>query len=117
MAKKRGTKPKAKHQIVRAAARLPEGYEEFLGQLKERIRTARLRAALGFLCAGGGGNPIFGDGTRPKLMKGPDSLQTLTYIAATSKVVIAFHALAFSFVVSVWAGEQQRALVRLVVAE
>lgn len=46
MAKKRGTRPKAKRQIVRAADLLPEGYEEFLGQLKERISTARLRAAL-----------------------------------------------------------------------
>ena len=40
MAKKRGTRPKAKRQIVRAGDLLPEGYEEFLGQLKERIRTA-----------------------------------------------------------------------------
>jgi len=46
MAKKRGTRPKAKRQIVRAADLLPAGYEEFLGQLKERISTARLRAAL-----------------------------------------------------------------------
>jgi predicted nuclease of restriction endonuclease-like (RecB) superfamily len=46
MAKKRDTKPKAKRQLVRAADLLPEGYKEFLGQLKVRIRTARLRAAL-----------------------------------------------------------------------
>ena len=44
MAKKRGTRPKAKRQVVRAGDLLPEGYEEFLGELKERIRTARLRA-------------------------------------------------------------------------
>jgi hypothetical protein len=36
MAKKRGTRPKAKRQIVSAANPFPEGYEEFLGQLKER---------------------------------------------------------------------------------
>jgi hypothetical protein len=46
MAKKRGIKPKAKRQIVKTGDLLPEGYEEFLGQIKERIRTARLRAAL-----------------------------------------------------------------------
>jgi predicted nuclease of restriction endonuclease-like (RecB) superfamily len=46
MAKKRATRPKAKRQIVRAGDLLPEGYEEFLGELKERIRTARLRASL-----------------------------------------------------------------------
>jgi hypothetical protein len=46
MAKKRGTRPKAKRQIVRAGDLLPEGCEEFLGELKERIRTARLRASL-----------------------------------------------------------------------
>jgi predicted nuclease of restriction endonuclease-like (RecB) superfamily len=46
MAKKRGTRPKAKRQIVRAGDLLPEGYEEFLGELKERIRSARLRASL-----------------------------------------------------------------------
>ena len=46
MAKKRGTRSKAKRQIVRAGDLLPEGYEEFLGELKERIRTARLRASL-----------------------------------------------------------------------
>ncbi len=46
MAKKRGTRPKAKHQIVKAGGLLPEGYEEFLSELKERIRTARLRASL-----------------------------------------------------------------------
>ena len=46
MAKKHGTQPKAKHQVVRAALLLPEGHEEFRGQLKERIRTAQLRAAL-----------------------------------------------------------------------
>ena len=46
MAKKRGTRPKARRQVVRAGDLLPEGYEEFLGELKERIRTARLRASL-----------------------------------------------------------------------
>ncbi len=46
MAKKRGTRPKAKRQVVRAGDLLPEGYEEFLGELKERIRTAGLRASL-----------------------------------------------------------------------
>src|SRR5262245_37334382 len=46
MAKKRGIRPKAKRRIVRAGDLLPEGYEEFLGELKERIRTARLRASL-----------------------------------------------------------------------
>ena len=46
MAKKRGTRPKAKRQVVRAGDLLPEGYEEFLGELKERIRTARIRASL-----------------------------------------------------------------------
>lgn len=47
MARKRGTTPRAKRQIARAADLLPEGYEEFLGELKERIRTARLRASPG----------------------------------------------------------------------
>ena len=45
MAGKRGTNPDAKHQIVETGGLLPAGYDEFLGQLKERIRTARLRAA------------------------------------------------------------------------
>ena len=44
--RRRGTRPKAKHQIVKAGGLLPEGYEEFLSELKERIRTARLRASL-----------------------------------------------------------------------
>jgi predicted nuclease of restriction endonuclease-like (RecB) superfamily len=46
MAKKRATRPKAKRQIVGAGDLLPVGYEEFLGELKDRIRTARLRASL-----------------------------------------------------------------------
>ncbi len=46
MAKKRGTSPKAKREIAKTVDILPVGYEEFLGQLKERIRTARLRATL-----------------------------------------------------------------------
>ena len=46
MARKRATSPKPGRPAKRAADLLPEGYAEFLGQLKERIRSAQLRAAL-----------------------------------------------------------------------
>ena len=39
--KKPGRKPLPDMGLV------PKGYEKFLGQLKEQIRTARLRAAIG----------------------------------------------------------------------
>ena len=45
MAEKRGTRPGSRRQIVGVADLLPEGYEEFLGWLKECVRTSRLRAA------------------------------------------------------------------------
>ncbi len=46
MAKKRATTPKTKRPTKSTAALIPKGYEEFLGQIKERIRVARLRASL-----------------------------------------------------------------------
>jgi predicted nuclease of restriction endonuclease-like (RecB) superfamily len=45
MAKKRNTTPKPARPR-RINGLLPKGYEELLGQLKERIRSARLRASL-----------------------------------------------------------------------
>ena len=46
MAKKHAAKPKAGRPTKKATDLLPKGYEELLGQLKERIRSAQLRAAL-----------------------------------------------------------------------
>jgi predicted nuclease of restriction endonuclease-like (RecB) superfamily len=46
MAKKRTTNPKSGRPAKKATDLLPDGYEELLGQLKERIRSAQLRAAL-----------------------------------------------------------------------
>jgi predicted nuclease of restriction endonuclease-like (RecB) superfamily len=45
MAKKRDITPKPAH-TEKTTALLPEGYEELLGQLKERIRSAQIRAGL-----------------------------------------------------------------------
>ena len=45
MAKKRRTPPKA-GPVEKTAELLPKGYTEFLGQLKERIRSAQLRASI-----------------------------------------------------------------------
>lgn len=49
MAKKRDTTPKSsppKRRFRQTADLLPKGYEALLGQIKERIRSAQLRAAL-----------------------------------------------------------------------
>ena len=46
MAKKRLTIPKASRPAKKADGLLPKGYAELLGQLKERIRSAQLRASL-----------------------------------------------------------------------
>lgn len=46
MAKKRPTTPKASHPAKKPADVLPKGYAELLAQLKERIRSAQLRASL-----------------------------------------------------------------------
>jgi len=45
MARKRDTNPKPGRSAKRITDLLPKGYEELLGQLKERIRSAQLRAA------------------------------------------------------------------------
>ena len=45
MAKKKGTKEPSRRSPAESAL-VPDGYEELLGQLKERIRTSQLRAAL-----------------------------------------------------------------------
>jgi predicted nuclease of restriction endonuclease-like (RecB) superfamily len=46
MAKKRAANPKSGRPAKKATGLLPKGYDEFLGQLKERIRSAQLRAGL-----------------------------------------------------------------------
>ena len=46
MAKKRPTTPKAARAAKTPTDLLPKGYAELLGQLKERIRSAQLRAVL-----------------------------------------------------------------------
>jgi predicted nuclease of restriction endonuclease-like (RecB) superfamily len=46
MAKKRPTNPKPAKPATKAADLLPQGYAELLAQLKERIRSAQLRAAI-----------------------------------------------------------------------
>src|SRR5262245_7190287 len=46
MAKKRPAKPKPARRTRSATDLLPEGYDELLRQIKERIRSAQLRAAL-----------------------------------------------------------------------
>jgi predicted nuclease of restriction endonuclease-like (RecB) superfamily len=46
MAKKRAASPKAARPARKATDLLPGGYDELLRQLKERIRSARLRASL-----------------------------------------------------------------------
>jgi predicted nuclease of restriction endonuclease-like (RecB) superfamily len=46
MAKKRATNPKPGQPAKKPTDLLPKGYAELLGQLKERIRSAQLRAAL-----------------------------------------------------------------------
>lgn len=46
MARKRAASPKSGRPAKKATDRHPEGYDELLGQLKERIRSARLRAGL-----------------------------------------------------------------------
>jgi predicted nuclease of restriction endonuclease-like (RecB) superfamily len=46
MAGKRDTNPKPERSAKRTTDLLPKGYEELLGQLKERIRSAQLRAAV-----------------------------------------------------------------------
>lgn len=45
MARKKDGKPPG-HAPAKKPALIPEGYEDFLGELKERIRTAQLRAAI-----------------------------------------------------------------------
>jgi predicted nuclease of restriction endonuclease-like (RecB) superfamily len=46
MAKKRATRRKLTQPADKATTLLPKGYEEFLGELKERIRAAQFRAAV-----------------------------------------------------------------------
>ena len=46
MAKKRAARPKSGRPAKQTTDLLPKGYDELLGQLKERIRSAQLRAAL-----------------------------------------------------------------------
>ena len=46
MAKKRAASPKSGRPAKKPTDLLPKGYDELLGQLKERIRSAQLRAAL-----------------------------------------------------------------------
>jgi predicted nuclease of restriction endonuclease-like (RecB) superfamily len=46
MARKRAASPKAGQPAKKATDLLPKGYDELLRQLKERIRSARLRAGL-----------------------------------------------------------------------
>jgi len=46
MARKRDTSPEPKRSAKKTADLLPKGYEELLGQLKEHIRSAQLRAAV-----------------------------------------------------------------------
>jgi predicted nuclease of restriction endonuclease-like (RecB) superfamily len=46
MAKKRAARPKSGRPAKKAADLLPKGSDEFLSQLKERIRSAQLRASL-----------------------------------------------------------------------
>jgi predicted nuclease of restriction endonuclease-like (RecB) superfamily len=46
MARKLGKRTKPRQPAERRAGLLPEGYAELLGQIKERIRTAQLRASL-----------------------------------------------------------------------
>jgi predicted nuclease of restriction endonuclease-like (RecB) superfamily len=46
MGRKGGEPQKLKRRSAKTSDLLPKGYEELLGQLKERIRTAQLRAAL-----------------------------------------------------------------------
>lgn len=46
MAKKRAARPKSGRLAKKATDLLPGGYDELLGLLEERIRTAQLRASL-----------------------------------------------------------------------
>ena len=46
MARKRAARPKPPESAEKSADLLPKGYDELLGQIKERIRSAQLRAAL-----------------------------------------------------------------------
>ena len=46
MARKRETSKKPARPIAKAQTVIPKGYDELLGQIKERIRTAQLRAAV-----------------------------------------------------------------------
>ncbi len=46
MASKRPTSPRPARSPEQSADLLPEGYEELLGHIKERIRTAQLRASI-----------------------------------------------------------------------
>jgi predicted nuclease of restriction endonuclease-like (RecB) superfamily len=46
MARKRASRPKPTQSAKKPAHLLPEGYEDLLRQLKERIRSAQLRAAV-----------------------------------------------------------------------
>ncbi len=46
MARKRETAPKSKRTPKSSADLLPAGYDELLGRLKERVRSARLGAGL-----------------------------------------------------------------------
>ena len=46
MAKKSGGKKQSGRRPAKETGLVPKGYDEFLGQLKERIRSAQLRAAV-----------------------------------------------------------------------
>ena len=46
MAKKSGGKKQSGRRPAKETGLVPKGYDEFLGQLKERIRTAQLRASV-----------------------------------------------------------------------
>jgi predicted nuclease of restriction endonuclease-like (RecB) superfamily len=48
MAKKRGPKKKAGQGQAKETDLVLKGYEKFLGELKERIRSAQLKAAVSF---------------------------------------------------------------------
>jgi predicted nuclease of restriction endonuclease-like (RecB) superfamily len=50
MARKRAAGPKPARPAKKTTNLLPKGYEELLGQIKERIRSAQLRASLAVNC-------------------------------------------------------------------
>ena len=77
MVKNHGTRPEARRGTVGIADPLPEGYEAFLGQLKERIRTARLRGELAANHATGKSAGRSPSGKRPSLGNSRNRCSTL----------------------------------------